>query len=184
MLRAVSATLQAGDYRDLGEVQRTVGAILTLGSIPALISEVVSQVQVLAGLTCTLPELAPPLGSDLVVTDSFRSGHAGVDYESDGDPVLFAGELGTVRSIGFQRTEPSQRGQELGLTAGGAGQYITVTHSDGAVTKYFHLVEGSTSQLAVGDTVRRGTVLGLSDATPAGGRYGTPPASRVPEPYG
>ena len=112
--------------------------------------------QLSAQQACPLPKLSPPLEDELRNTDPFNPKHLGIDYGANGVPVLFTGERGTIRNIAFEVKDPSPRGVELGLTKGGAGQHITVTHDDGSITKYFHLVTGSTSGFAVGDTVTRG----------------------------
>ncbi len=167
----VSGTLEALDYRHLGTDADSLGAMLTLGSTPAPASGPAAAAPAQTD-PCPLAKLSSPLAGDPVVTSKFGPGHSGVDYRSDGDPVLFAGDQGTVRSLGYQQTAPTAREKKLGLMVGGAGQYITVTDPDGSVTKYFHLEQGSTGDLKVGDTVRRGDVVGTSDATPPGGVTG------------
>lgn len=77
--------------------------------------------------------------------------HLGTDMAANmGDPV-YAAESGTV--IGVCTS---------GAYNGGAGNYVTVAHGNGLVTKYFHL---TTSFVAVGDAVERGQNIAAVGST-------------------
>lgn len=168
----VTATVPAAAVRP-PEPDGDFEIVVILGSMPsAAASASISGTAGILQQACPLSRISPPLQGALEATDPFDPGHNGVDYRGDDVPVIFAGERGTIRSVGFQATDPSPRGVQLGLSQGGAGEYITVRHDDGSVTKYFHLVRGSTDGFEVGDVVTRGQRLGIANSTPAGGVTG------------
>ncbi|MGH7675875.1 MAG: M23 family metallopeptidase, partial [Gemmatimonadales bacterium] len=157
----------------------TIEAILLVGSTPggsppAVLLDAAPFLRV-SQQRCELADLSSPLLRDLNVTDEFGGDHEGTDYEANGDSVFFMGDSGSVRSRGYD-DRPLQRNarrDSLGLTRTGAGEYVTMRHRDGTVSKYFHLDSTSTGHITDTTTFVRGDFIGLADSTPAGGVTGS-----------
>jgi murein DD-endopeptidase MepM/ murein hydrolase activator NlpD len=94
-------------------------------------------------------EQGPPSRSWL-----FYDGHDGLDYGLYYEPVLAAAD-GTVTYAGWNQP---------GCATCGFGQEVRVDHGNGITTRYAHL---SRIQVAVGQHVRRGQVVGISGNTGA-----------------
>lgn len=99
-----------------------------------------------------------PLDIDYYITSDYglrvhpvtgeESFHYGIDLGVPvGSPVL-AVEDGTILTVGYQ--------------ADGAGNYVTIEHSDGYLTKYFHL---DSYIVAEGEAVSKGQIIGYSGNT-------------------
>ncbi len=77
--------------------------------------------------------------------------HLGTDMAANMGAPVYAAEAGTVIGVCTN-----------GSYNGGAGNYVTIAHGNGLVTKYFHL---STSFVAVGDIVERGQNIAAVGST-------------------
>ncbi len=77
--------------------------------------------------------------------------HLGTDMAANMGAPVYAAEAGTVIGVSTN-----------GSYNGGAGNYVTISHGNGLVTKYFHL---STAFVAVGDIVERGQNIAAVGST-------------------
>lgn len=116
--------------------------------------------------SCLGSPMASPLRGKIVPTSQLgwrvhpitgkKRWHAGVDLKtSTGDDVLAVAD-GTIIRIRFDFNQETKLGY---------GRYVVVTHEDGSQTLYAHLLENSTNQIKVGDTVKKGDVIGKADST-------------------
>jgi len=90
------------------------------------------------------PRKAPVPGASTV--------HKGVDFVIN-DKVVCASEGGTIRSVNLDANKDS------------AGRYVTITHIDGKITKYFHL---ESTSCKVGQLVKQGEQIGIMGNTGIG----------------
>ncbi|MBI5875522.1 MAG: M23 family metallopeptidase [Deltaproteobacteria bacterium] len=96
--------------------------------------------------------------------DTKKPKHYGVDYKAvDGDNVLTVAD-GKVLKIDYELKQLSKP-TDLGLMTQGWGRYVVVEHTDGSITLYAHLQEGSTSHLTEKQEITKGTIIGKADTT-------------------
>jgi murein DD-endopeptidase MepM/ murein hydrolase activator NlpD len=90
------------------------------------------------------PRKAPVPGASTI--------HKGVDFVIS-DKVVCAAEGGTIRTVNLDANKDS------------AGRYVTITHIDGKITKYFHL---DSTTCKVGQLVKEGEQIGIMGNTGIG----------------
>jgi hypothetical protein len=107
---------------------------------------------------------ARPVYSDAVITQSFGTGHPGIDYAVYGNlqfPVL-AADSGTVtESNGYNCKDNADSNSNPPCY--NYGNFMVITHPSGYKTYYAHLVRGSL--LPYGTTVTRGQQIAVADDT-------------------
>ena len=96
-----------------------------------------------------------PFAGDYPITQRFgetytdRNGHTGIDYGCPTGTPILASASGTVTYAGWKN--------------GGYGYCVFITHPDGNVTIYEHLL--SNIHAVVGEKVQQGDVIGYSGST-------------------
>lgn len=142
-------------------------AIVILGSAPEIGSAaILGTVLSAAQDSCLGSPLGPPLNGELSVNSPFNgTTHYGTDYAAENGDDVHAAADGVVDRIGWDVRELPEPDPRSGLSLKGWGRYVRLVHDDSSYTLYAHLVETSTDELAVGDTVRVGELIGEADNT-------------------
>lgn len=135
---------------------------------PAILSMLLMASEVLADDRSCHGELRSPLKKTLHVNDGFepKRSHFGLDYRSNGDEVLSVKD-GTVLKVGAQMRALSKENPRTGLKKQGYGTYVLLSHADGSQSLYAHLEPESVAKIKVGDQIKAGQKLGLSDSSGA-----------------
>ena len=113
-------------------------------------------------------DLPSPLLQKLEIAGEYDTGrkHYGVDYRSNGADVRAVRD-GRVLRLGEQIRSLKVENPRTGLKKQGYGTYVVLAHEDGAQSLYAHLDPASVSSIKVGDLVRAGQKIGLSDSSGA-----------------
>ena len=92
-----------------------------------------------------------------------RPDHNGVDLGAKRGTKIHAASAGTVSTAkcdAFTNGQPSSCDVDGSISVQGCGWYVDITHADGIITRYCHMVEKP--HVKVGQRVKAGEVIGIS----------------------
>lgn len=115
---------------------------------------------------CNGKELSSPLRHVPKVFSPFKPDkkHYGADFVASDEDVLSVA-AGKIETIAFQQKPLTVGDPRSGLKIKGWGYYVVVSHNDGSNALFAHLKKDSAAHLKVGDAVKAGDKIGVSDTS-------------------